>query len=158
MTYYKYSHLRHYRRPIPITRRRQKFAERAVYHYGLTKLEHEKFGITIIGGIGSQFSGIYIKTISPFGVCGYDGRLCVGDLILELNGNSLVDVTHEEAYDIFSQCGRSIYLVVSRIVERKEIKEERMQMPPPYYRQIISGNNWDCMEEPEVLEVKTLIT
>lgn len=59
-------------------------------------------GFSVCGGKGSRRGdiGILVRKINPEGVAGLDGRLKVGDEILEVNGTSLADQTHQEAADI----------------------------------------------------------
>jgi protein scribble len=73
----------------------------------IPKKSGEKLGISIRGGTKNQFGnpfdktdeGIFISKIQPNGAVGLDGRLHVGQRILEVNGQSLLGCSHQEAVD-----------------------------------------------------------
>ena len=129
--------------------------ERVVFNYYLSKEEDESFGITIVGGLETLCGGIYIKTISSFGICGLDGNLKVGDQVLELNGHSMINVTHEEAIDIFLTCRKDIHIVVGRMLESKQ--QDGEYQISPYHEKIIKCYDGFCEDEPLILEHKPLL-
>ena len=73
--------------------------------------EGKSLGFSVCGGKGSKKGdiGIFVRKISPEGVAGHDGRLKVGDELLEVNGTSLKDCTHKEAANIIRVSGFSIF-------------------------------------------------
>ncbi|XP_067403526.1 syntaxin-binding protein 4 isoform X2 [Emydura macquarii macquarii] len=67
-------------------------------------------GVKIIGGYREQTEedyGIFIKKILPGGMAATDSRLLTGDLILDVNGETLVGVTNErkEFLDLMDKYG-----------------------------------------------------
>lgn len=66
------------------------------------KSEGKNLGFTICGGKGSMRGdvGIYVRSIYPEGIAAEDGRLRVGDELLEVNGKPLVGCTHKKAASI----------------------------------------------------------
>ena len=60
------------------------------------------FGFSLCGGKGSKRGdvGLYIRSIQDGGLAAEDGRLQVGDEILEVNGQSLEGLTHKRAAGI----------------------------------------------------------
>lgn len=60
------------------------------------------FGFSLCGGKGSKRGdvGLYIRSIQDGGLAAEDGRLQVGDEILEVNGQTLSDTTHKKAASI----------------------------------------------------------
>ncbi|KAF4528158.1 hypothetical protein B566_EDAN016922 [Ephemera danica] len=76
-------------------------------------------GFSIIGGtdhsctpFGATESGIFISHVVLNGMAWNSGKLCMGDRILKVNGQSLVGATHQEAVLALLQPGDSITLTV----------------------------------------------
>ena len=58
------------------------------------------FGFTIVGG-DQRGDVLRIKSIVPGSVSDRDGRLAVGDVIVRINGQSVLSFTHQEVVDLF---------------------------------------------------------
>ena len=65
----------------------------------LQKSENQPLGFSLCGGKGSKRGdvGIYVRSILEGGIASKDGRLCIGDEILAVNGTSFSDCTHKKA-------------------------------------------------------------
>ncbi|XP_056433668.1 syntaxin-binding protein 4 [Gadus chalcogrammus] len=86
-------------------------------------------GVKITGGyreITGEDFGVYIKRVVAGGLADQDGRLRSGDLILDVNNNSLIGVTNERAVEILRTAAYSNHmsLLVARDNEsRREFAE-----------------------------------
>ena len=74
----------------------------------LVKTEGRSLGFTVRGGIGSSYGdvGIYVSTVSPGGLAAKDGRMREGDELLEVNGQSFANCTHEQAASVIKVCNQ----------------------------------------------------
>nr|XP_023688594.1 protein scribble homolog isoform X13 [Paramormyrops kingsleyae] len=86
----------------------------------IEKYPGEKLGISIRGGArghtGNPFDpsdeGIFISKVSAGGAAARDGRLRVGMRILEVNGHSLLGMTHTEAVRALRATGDTLAVLV----------------------------------------------
>ncbi|CAE1263838.1 AIP3 [Acanthosepion pharaonis] len=72
------------------------------------------FGFSIRGGREFNNMPLYVLRIAEGGTADLDSRLRVGDQILEINGYSMNNITHQEAIDIIQNGGNSVQLLVKR--------------------------------------------
>ncbi|KAA0191495.1 Neuronal differentiation protein [Fasciolopsis buskii] len=73
-------------------------------------------GFSIAGGVGNETvdgdPGIFVTKLTPGGVAETDGRVSVGDRIVQVNETSLVEVTHEQAVRALRQAGDHVHLIM----------------------------------------------
>lgn len=85
----------------------------------VTLTKNEKgLGFSIAGGRGNQHvlgdDGIFITKIISEGAAEEDGRLEVGDRILQVNSHSMVDVTHDEGVKILRGTDQTVVIHVEK--------------------------------------------
>ncbi|XP_071962732.1 synaptojanin-2-binding protein-like [Antedon mediterranea] len=87
-------------------------------------------GFNIKGGKDQPYlpleTGIFVTKIRDDGAAAKDGRLQLGDKILEINEKDMRDVVHKEAVDIFLSAGEKVNLLVQHGVE-EHVREMHRQ-------------------------------
>ncbi|XP_051507170.1 tyrosine-protein phosphatase non-receptor type 13-like [Myxocyprinus asiaticus] len=73
-------------------------------------------GISVAGGINTnvRHGGIYIKSVIPGGAADHDGRIQIGDRLLEVDSCNLRGVTHRQAVECLKRTGEVVRLVLER--------------------------------------------
>nr|QQY02496.1 disks large homolog 1 [Cryptocotyle lingua] len=73
-------------------------------------------GFSIAGGVGNETvdgdTGIFVTKLTPGGVAETDGRISIGDRIVQVNNTSLVEVAHEQAVNALKQAGEQVRLIL----------------------------------------------
>ncbi|XP_075219002.1 membrane associated guanylate kinase, WW and PDZ domain containing protein magi isoform X2 [Lycorma delicatula] len=72
------------------------------------------FGFSIRGGREFQNMALYVLQIAENGPAAIDGRLMIGDQIIEINGINTKNMTHAEAIEIIRNGGPVVRLLVKR--------------------------------------------
>ncbi|XP_062539916.1 protein lap4 isoform X15 [Armigeres subalbatus] len=98
----------------------------------IVKLEGERLGMHIKGGLNGQRGnpldqadeGVFISKINSSGAAKRDGRLRVGQRILEVNGVSLLGATHQEAVNSLRASGNTLHLVVCKGYEKGDLSHQ----------------------------------
>ncbi|KAG9341093.1 hypothetical protein JZ751_019847 [Albula glossodonta] len=85
------------------------------------------------GGINTsvRYGGIYIKSLVPGGAAEQDGRIQIGDRLLEVDGNNLRGVTHRQAVECLKKTGEVVSLVLERetVSAPESVNSERQRTP-----------------------------
>ncbi|KAG7511607.1 tyrosine-protein phosphatase non-receptor type 13-like [Solea senegalensis] len=88
-------------------------------------------GISVAGGKNTnvRYGGIYIKSLVPGGAAEQDGRIQIGDRLLEVDGSNLRGVTHKQAIECLRRTGEVVSLLLER--EPTVVLEVRPDSPCP---------------------------
>jgi hypothetical protein len=127
----------HYISPIAQQQQQQQhhhttkaFINQSEYHViELRKHQSSGFGFSIRGG--KEFNiPLFVLKLAVNGTAALDGRLQVGDQILEINSQDAYNMTHGEAIERIKMGGNAVTLLV-----------RRTGMPPPSITDIIAVNS-----------------
>ncbi|XP_023510955.2 ras-associating and dilute domain-containing protein isoform X1 [Equus caballus] len=89
-------------------------------------------GMGLIDGMHTPLGapGLYIQTLLPGSPAAADGRLSLGDRILEVNGSSLMGVSYLRAVDLIRHGGQKMRFLVAKS-DVETAKKIRFRPPPP---------------------------
>ncbi|NXS69822.1 LNX2 protein, partial [Pandion haliaetus] len=116
-------------------------------HITVKKEPHESLGMTVAGGRGSK-SGelpIFVTSVQPHGCLARDGRIKRGDVLLNINGIDLTNLSHSEAVAMLKASAASSIvalkaLEVQIVEEQPQANEEQLST--------ISENEYDASWSP----------
>uniref|UniRef100_A0A8B9EV37 Ligand of Numb protein X 2 n=1 Tax=Amazona collaria TaxID=241587 RepID=A0A8B9EV37_9PSIT len=116
-------------------------------HITVKKEPHESLGMTVAGGRGSK-SGelpIFVTSVQPHGCLARDGRIKRGDVLLDINGIDLTNLSHSEAVAMLKASAASSVvalkaLEVQIVEEQPQANEEQLSA--------ISENEYDASWSP----------
>ncbi|KAM6213485.1 ligand of Numb protein X 2 [Sarcoramphus papa] len=116
-------------------------------HITVKKEPHESLGMTVAGGRGSK-SGelpIFVTSVQPHGCLARDGRIKRGDVLLNINGIDLTNLSHSEAVAMLKASAASSVvalkaLEVQIVEEQPQTNEEQLST--------ISENEYDASWSP----------
>uniref|UniRef100_A0A4W2G6S4 Ras-associating and dilute domain-containing protein n=2 Tax=Bos indicus x Bos taurus TaxID=30522 RepID=A0A4W2G6S4_BOBOX len=89
-------------------------------------------GMGLIDGMHTPLGapGLYIQTLLPGSPAAADGRLALGDRILEVNGSSLAGVSYPRAVDLIRHGGKKMRFLVAKS-DVETARKVRFRTPPP---------------------------
>uniref|UniRef100_H3BBQ2 FERM and PDZ domain containing 2 n=1 Tax=Latimeria chalumnae TaxID=7897 RepID=H3BBQ2_LATCH len=79
-------------------------------------------GFALVGG--NNRSALVIKAISPGGIADLDGRLHVGDILLEVNGETISGLIHSKAVETLRKTQGKVQLTVCRNIQLGSVSSE----------------------------------
>ncbi|KAM7142874.1 ras-associating and dilute domain-containing protein isoform 2-T2 [Molossus nigricans] len=119
--------------PPPAPSNRSSNADDSCYVF-LVELERgpSGLGMGLIDGMHTPLGapGLYIQTLLPGSPAAADGRLSLGDRILEVNGSSLMGVNYLRAVDLIRHGGKKMRFLVAKS-DVETAKKIRFRSPPP---------------------------
>ncbi|XP_078070170.1 tyrosine-protein phosphatase non-receptor type 13 isoform X2 [Mustelus asterias] len=95
-----------------------KVSENRVMHFDLQKPISGGLGFSLVGGE----SGVFVKSVHPGGAAAVDGRLQVGDRLLQVNGECVVGVSHTKAVTTIRRAKGLVNLTVSRTKSSSKVR------------------------------------
>ncbi|XP_069920435.1 ras-associating and dilute domain-containing protein isoform X1 [Oryctolagus cuniculus] len=89
-------------------------------------------GMGLIDGMHTPLGapGLYIQTLLPGSAAAADGRLSLGDRILEVDGHSLMGVSYLRAVDLIRRGGKKMRFLVAKS-DMETARKIRFRTPPP---------------------------
>eukprot|EP00794_Sanderia_malayensis_P006133 gene6133-6841_t len=115
----------------------------------LTK-KNRGFGFSIRGGEGIS---LHILRIAEGGAAHADGRLKVGDEILEINGQNTDNMTHAEAVNMIRLCADKVKLYIRRPINVYVPGEEKLPngQPSSHFNTLPRNGTRNIVERPKSL-------
>ncbi|NWH73074.1 LNX2 protein, partial [Piaya cayana] len=116
-------------------------------HITVKKEPHESLGMTVAGGRGSK-SGelpIFVTSVQPHGCLARDGRIKRGDVLLNINGIDLTNLSHSEAVAMLKASAASS-VVALKALEVQIVEEQPQANEEPL--STISENEYDASWSP----------
>uniref|UniRef100_UPI00398F682C tyrosine-protein phosphatase non-receptor type 13 n=1 Tax=Pristiophorus japonicus TaxID=55135 RepID=UPI00398F682C len=93
-------------------------SENDMMHLELQKPISGGLGFSLVGGE----TGIFVKCIHPGGAAAIDGRLQVGDRLLQVNEESVVGISHTKAVTTIRRAKGLLNLTVSRVKSSSKVR------------------------------------
>lgn len=116
-------------------------------HITVKKEPHESLGMTVAGGRGSK-SGelpIFVTSVPPHGCLARDGRIKRGDILLNINGIDLTNLSHSEAVAMLKASAASPTVALKALeVQVVEEATQAADEPPS----TLSENEYDASWSP----------
>ncbi|XP_054362261.1 ligand of Numb protein X 2 isoform X2 [Mirounga angustirostris] len=116
-------------------------------HITVKKEPHESLGMTVAGGRGSK-SGelpIFVTSVPPHGCLARDGRIKRGDILLNINGIDLTNLSHSEAVAMLKASAASPAVVLKALeVQTVEEASQATEEQPGTF----SENEYDATWSP----------
>ncbi|CAB4058299.1 AIP3 [Lepeophtheirus salmonis] len=107
------------------------------------------FGFSIRGGREFQCMPLFVLRIAMDGPAASDGRLRVGDQIIEINGNNTKNMTHSEAIELIKSGGGVVRLLVRRgKMPPAALMEQLSPMAPTPVPSIMSSQQSNALNRP----------
>ncbi|DAA23857.1 ligand of Numb protein X 2 [Bos taurus] len=116
-------------------------------HITIKKEPHESLGMTVAGGRGSK-SGelpIFVTSVPPHGCLARDGRIKRGDILLNINGIDLTNLSHSEAVAMLKASATSP-TVALKALEVQVVEEAAQGLDEPL--SAVSENEYDASWSP----------
>ncbi|KAK2112621.1 Ligand of Numb protein X 2 [Saguinus oedipus] len=116
-------------------------------HITVKKEPHESLGMTVAGGRGSK-SGelpIFVTSVPPHGCLARDGRIKRGDVLLNINGIDLTNLSHSEAVAMLkaSAASPAVALKALEVQIVEEVTQNTEEQPSTF-----SENEYDTSWSP----------
>ncbi|CAK8686194.1 unnamed protein product [Clavelina lepadiformis] len=87
-----------------------------------------ELGLAIVGGVDTPLRNVIVQSIAKYGLVAEDGRILPGDIIIEVNGEDLHNISHVEA--------RTILTRASRLMKFTILREKVSVVPDPYSMEV----------------------
>ncbi|XP_067846546.1 tyrosine-protein phosphatase non-receptor type 13 isoform X2 [Heptranchias perlo] len=123
-------------------------SENDVIHFELQKPISGGLGFSLVGGE----NGIFVKSVHPGGAAAVDGRLQVGDRLLQVNGECIVGVSHTKAVTTIRRAKGLLNLTVSRVKSFSKVRSANKGADAECYFSKVQSDTDISDQEAEVLQ------
>ncbi|XP_053715375.1 multiple PDZ domain protein isoform X2 [Synchiropus splendidus] len=118
----------------------------------MIELEKGKMGLglSLAGNIDRSRMSVFVVGIDPLGAAGRDGRILVGDELLEINGHVLYGHSHQEASSIIKGAPSKVKIILVRNTEALE----QMAVGPVREHEGDTDETQETVEEPTARHIE----
>ncbi|XP_050390913.1 tyrosine-protein phosphatase non-receptor type 13 isoform X2 [Patella vulgata] len=98
-------------------------SEGGIIRIKLSKCIDEGYGFSLITADRGNTTGVYVKTIKGGGVAYKDGRLQVGDRLIQVNDESVIGLNHSKVISMLRDTRQQVQLTVARSGRLSNLEE-----------------------------------
>nr|XP_029496869.1 tyrosine-protein phosphatase non-receptor type 13-like isoform X1 [Oncorhynchus nerka] len=120
------------------------------------KKANGSLGISVAGGVNTSvhYGGIYIESLVPRGAAEQDGRIQIGDRLLEVDGSNLRGVTQKQAVECLKRTGEVVRLLLEKELQVASQSQSGSLRRDSSMEMTLSGKDYSFVTDDNTLDVR----
>ncbi|XP_042184045.1 tyrosine-protein phosphatase non-receptor type 13-like [Oncorhynchus tshawytscha] len=120
------------------------------------KKANGSLGISVAGGVNTcvHYGGIYIESLVPRGAAVQDGRIQIGDRLLEVDGSNLRGVTQKQAVECLKRTGEVVRLLLEKELQVASQSQSGSFRRDSSMEMTLSGKDYSFVTDDNTLDVR----